>query len=91
MQKFKTAQSVGKVMTTVFFLLDFAPAWSTINAAAYQKSLKRNQRFECTEDAQIEAKNWLRSQDAIFFYEGLNNLIYQYDKCLNKHGDYVEK
>jgi histone-lysine N-methyltransferase SETMAR len=165
-QKFKTAQSVGKVMATVFWdihgllLLDFAPAGSTINATAYQKSLKklkaairrkrpelltegvilhhdnarphtavatvhlltswgweilphppyspdlapcdfhlfpkmkkhlRNQRFECTADAQIEAKNWLRSQDASFFYEGLDKLIYRYDKCLNKLGEYVEK
>ena len=50
-----------------------------------------NQRFECTADAQTEAKNWLRSQDVTFFYEGLDKLIYRYDKCLNKLGDYMEK
>jgi hypothetical protein len=26
-----------------------------------------------------------------FFYEGLDKLIYRYDKCLNRLGDYVEK
>jgi hypothetical protein len=27
----------------------------------------------------------------IFFYEGLDKLIYCYNKCLNRLGDYVEK
>jgi histone-lysine N-methyltransferase SETMAR len=46
-KKFKTVQSPGKVMATVFWdvhrvlLVDFTPPSSTINAAAYQKSLKR--------------------------------------------------
>jgi hypothetical protein len=38
-----------------------------------------------------EIKKWLRAQDAFFFYEGLNKLMYRYDKCLNRLGDYVEK
>jgi hypothetical protein len=46
-KKFKTVQSPGKVMATVFcdvhgvLLIDFTPPDSTINAAAYQKTLKR--------------------------------------------------
>jgi hypothetical protein len=27
----------------------------------------------------------------IFFYEGLDRLIYHYDKCLSRLGDFVEK
>jgi hypothetical protein len=46
-RKFKTVQSPGKVMATVFWnvhgvlLVDFTPPGSTINAAAYQETLKR--------------------------------------------------
>jgi hypothetical protein len=46
-KKFKTVQSPGKVMATVFWdihrvlLVDFTPSSSTINAAAYQETLKR--------------------------------------------------
>jgi hypothetical protein len=44
--KFKTVQFSGKVMATVFWdvhgviLVDFKPCGSTINAAAYQETLK---------------------------------------------------
>jgi hypothetical protein len=44
-KKFKTVQSPGKVMATVFWddhgvlLVDFTPPGSTINAAAYQETL----------------------------------------------------
>jgi hypothetical protein len=46
-KKFKTVQSPGKVMATVFWdvhgvlLVDFTPPGSTINAASYQEALKR--------------------------------------------------
>jgi hypothetical protein len=46
-RKFKTVQSPGKVMATVFWdvhgvlLVDFTPPGSTINTAAYQENLKR--------------------------------------------------
>jgi hypothetical protein len=45
--KFKTVQSPGKAMATVFWdvhgvlLVDFTPPGSTINAAAYEETLKR--------------------------------------------------
>jgi hypothetical protein len=43
-KKFKTVQSPGKVMATVFWdvhgvlLVDFTPCGSTINAAAYEET-----------------------------------------------------
>jgi histone-lysine N-methyltransferase SETMAR len=46
-KKFKTVQCPGKVMATVVcdvhgvLLVDFTPPSSTINAAAYQETLKR--------------------------------------------------
>jgi hypothetical protein len=45
--KFNTVQSPGKVMATVFWdihgvlLVDFTPPGLTINAAAYQETIKR--------------------------------------------------
>jgi hypothetical protein len=50
----------------------------------------RGQHFHSNEDVQNEVKKWLRVQD-VFFNERLDKLIYRYDKCLNRLGDYVEK
>ena len=36
---------------------------------------------------QEEVTKWLKAQAA----EGLSKLVHRYDKCLNLHGDYVEK
>jgi len=35
--------------------------------------------------------NWLNSQAAIWYEEGISKLVSQYDKFLNVQGDYVEK
>jgi transposase len=51
----------------------------------------RGLRFNSIEDVQNEVKKWLRAQDEFFFYEGLDNLIFRYDKYLNGLGNYVEK
>jgi hypothetical protein len=167
-KKFKTVQSPGKVMATVYWdvhgvlLVDFTPPGSTMSAAAYQETLERlkeaiqhkrsglltkglgvlhlyddarpysaaaavnllkswgweilphtpyspdlapsdfhlclkmkkqlrGQRFHSNEDVQNEIKKWLCAQDAFFFWEGCDRLIYCYDKCLNRLGDYVKK
>jgi hypothetical protein len=50
-KKFKTVQSVGKLMAIVFWdihgllLVDFTPPGSTINAAAYQETLRDSRRL----------------------------------------------
>ena len=45
------------------------------------------------EDAELQAgvKEWLKSQAANFYDDGINKLLHRYDKCLNLNGDYVEK
>jgi len=48
------------------------------------------QRFD---DAELQAgvNEWLKSQAAKFYDDGINKLVHCYDKCLNLNGDYVEK
>jgi hypothetical protein len=48
-------------------------------------------RFQTDEDIQEKVKLWLRLQDASFYHQGFDCLMYRYDVCLNRHGDYVEK
>jgi transposase len=55
------------------------------------KNHTRDQRFNSNENVQNEVKKWLRVEDAFFFYEGLDKLIYRYDSCLNSLCDYMEK
>ena len=35
--------------------------------------------------------DWLNSQVAVWYEEGINKLVSRYDKCLNVQGDYVDK
>ena len=35
--------------------------------------------------------DWLNSQAADWYEEGISKLVSRYDKCLNVQGDYVEK
>ena len=45
------------------------------------------------DDAELQAgvNEWLKSQVAKFYDDGINKLVHCYDKCLNLNGDYVEK
>ena len=43
------------------------------------------------QDLQHAAADWLNSQAAVWYEEGINKLVSRYDKCLNVQGDYVEK
>jgi hypothetical protein len=35
--------------------------------------------------------SWLQALDTDFFYAGIDVLVYRWDKCFGKYGDYVEK
>jgi hypothetical protein len=35
--------------------------------------------------------SWLQELNTDFFYAGIDSLVYRWDKCLGKYGDYVEK
>ena len=43
------------------------------------------------EDLQHSVVDWLNSQAAVWYEEGISKLVSRYDKCLNVQGDYVEK
>ena len=48
-------------------------------------------RFTDDGDLQHAVVDWLNSQAAAWYEEGINKLVSRYDKCLNVQGDYVEK
>jgi len=48
-------------------------------------------RFTDDEDLQHAVMDWLNSQVAIWYKEGISKLVSRYNKCLNVQGDYVEK
>jgi len=49
------------------------------------------QRFDDDAELQAGVNEWLKSQAANFYDDGINKLVHRYDKCLNLNGDYVEK
>jgi hypothetical protein len=49
------------------------------------------QRFHTNEELMDGVNNWLHNLVALFFDEGLRELVSRYDKYLNVDGNYVEK
>ncbi|KAJ4426252.1 hypothetical protein ANN_27064 [Periplaneta americana] len=48
-------------------------------------------RFNTEGTVQQAVMMWLWGLDADFFYAGIDVLVYRWNKCLDKPGDYVEK
>ncbi|GBM09436.1 hypothetical protein AVEN_141368-1 [Araneus ventricosus] len=38
-----------------------------------------------------DVRAWLKSQTPTLYDDGINKLVYRYDKCLNLYGDYIKK
>ncbi|GBN30163.1 hypothetical protein AVEN_213964-1 [Araneus ventricosus] len=49
------------------------------------------QNFQKNEEIQSNVNARLTSLVGTFFEEGIRNFVHRCDKCLNLHGDYVEK
>ena len=53
--------------------------------------LLAGKRHADDEDLQHAVVDWLNSQAAVCYEDGINKLVSRYDKRLNVQGDYVEK
>ncbi|GFO02570.1 histone-lysine N-methyltransferase SETMAR [Plakobranchus ocellatus] len=47
--------------------------------------------FETEDDLISELRNWFDNLDVDFFRVGINSLMSRWQKCIDLHGDYVEK
>lgn len=68
---------------------DLAP--SDFHLFRHLKEHLGGKRFGSDEEVKTAVNTWFSEQAAEFFEEGIQNLVVRYDKCLNKHGNYVEK
>jgi histone-lysine N-methyltransferase SETMAR len=55
------------------------------------KTWLTTQRFDNDAEMQAGVNEWLKSQEATFYDDGINKLAHRYDNCLNLNGEYVEK
>jgi hypothetical protein len=62
-------------------------ALSDFHLLSKMKKNLRDQRIHSSEDVQNEVKKRLHDQDSFFFCEGLDELLYHCDECLNMLGD----
>jgi len=62
----------------------------TLSVVLHLKKFLGGKRFDDDDDLKDAVQKWLTSQAAAF-YEGIQNLVPRYDKCLNNGGKYVEK
>jgi len=68
---------------------DLAP--SDFHLFPAMKTWLATQRFDTDEELHSGVNQWLKSQAADFYREGIEKLVPRYDKCLNLNGNYVEK
>lgn len=68
---------------------DLAP--SDYHLFREMKAWLGGQRFANNDELQNAVTTYLGSLAADFFEEGIGKLVSRYDKCLNLHGDYIEK
>ncbi|GFN88265.1 histone-lysine N-methyltransferase SETMAR [Plakobranchus ocellatus] len=47
--------------------------------------------FETEDDLISELRNWFDNLDVDFFRVGIHSLLSRWQKCIDLHGDYVEK
>jgi histone-lysine N-methyltransferase SETMAR len=55
------------------------------------KKFLAGQRFFSNNDAKTTVWRWFRAEPAEFYNSGISKLVVQWDKCLNRGGDCVEK
>jgi histone-lysine N-methyltransferase SETMAR len=68
---------------------DLAP--SDFNLFLHLKKFLAGQRFNNDEDVKRAVQKWLSSQAAMFYDNGIQKLVFHYDKCLSNGENYVEK
>ena len=68
---------------------DLAP--SDYHLFLHLKKFLGGKQFDDDDDLKDAVQNWLTSQAAVFYEEGIQKLLPRYDKCLNNGGEYVEK
>ena len=68
---------------------DLAP--SDYHLFLHLKKHLGGQRLQDDNEVKTFVIQWLRSQAAEFYEEGIQKLVPRYDKCLNIHENYVEK
>jgi histone-lysine N-methyltransferase SETMAR len=55
------------------------------------KKFLAGQRFISDHDPKTAVRRWFRAQSTEFYNSSISKLVVQWDKCLNRGGDYVGK
>jgi len=88
-----TLQTLEKLGFTVLehpaYSPDLAP--SDYHLFGPLKDALRGRRFTSDEGVKKAVHEWLAAQPKTFFSEGIQKLLERWNKCIAKHGDYVEK
>ncbi|GFN98134.1 histone-lysine N-methyltransferase SETMAR [Plakobranchus ocellatus] len=85
----QTLHSNGCSATVGKFFLILAP--SDFHLFGPLKRHLGGMAFETEDDLISELRNWFHNLDVDFFRVGINSLLSRWQKCIDLHGDYVEK
>jgi len=51
----------------------------------------KGQRFSCDKEVKSAVRKWFQKQNTNFFKDGFQKLVQHWWKCIEVHGDFVEK
>jgi len=88
-----TLQTLEKLDLTVLEHPAYSPdfALSDYHLFSPLKCALRGRRFTSDEGVKEAVHEWLAAQAKTFFSEGIQKLLERWNKCIAKHGDYIEK
>jgi len=88
-----TLQTLVKLGFTVLEHPAYSPDLAPLDYHLFGplKDALRGRRFTSDEGVKKVVHEWLAAQPKTFFSEGIQKLLESWNKCIAKHGDYVEK
>jgi histone-lysine N-methyltransferase SETMAR len=87
--RFLDAQNAWDISVHPPYSLDLTP--SDFHLFTHLKQFLGSTRMVTSEEVKKAVKDWFSGLAVGFYNAGIHTPITRYDKCLNHHGDYVEK
>ncbi|GFV63688.1 histone-lysine N-methyltransferase SETMAR [Trichonephila clavipes] len=78
-------------MSPVSLALDPDLTPSDFHLFLHHKSFLAGKHFNNDKELKENVSNWLKTQAATFYEEGIEKLVPRYDTCMQNFGSYVER
>jgi len=86
-----TRDSIQRLDFSVLLLPPYSPDLAPGDFHLFPKLKEHLKRFSCDEELKSAVRRWFQKQNTDFFKDGSQKLVQHWWKCIEVHGDFVEK